>query len=87
MDEFGRRKVRYRLTDETGFDPTLTEEEHRQQELNFQEKVGWWHTWTQVLEQDPQSGNLIVVANGVIEAQNGLLYELPPRWFKFIDNE
>lgn len=73
--------------DEPGFDPNLTEEERRQHELDYQEKEGWWHTWTQAVEQDPQSENLLVVANGVIEAQDGILYELPSRWFKFIDNE
>lgn len=87
MNEFKRRKVKYRLSDKPEFDPDISDDERLQNEELYHEKDGWWHTWTEVSEFDTKSDRVLVVTYGIIESQDGKLIELPIKWFRFIDNE
>ena len=81
------RKVKYRLCDKVGVEWDEHEEEKHEIENLCKEKDGWFHTWTQVSEQDSQSESVLIKAYGVIETENHELLELPIRWFKFYEDE
>lgn len=87
MDEFKRRKVKYRLSDIPDFDPDMSDNERRENENLYHEKDGWWHAWTEVSEFDNKSDKILIATYGVIETQDGNLLELPIKWFRFTDNE
>lgn len=86
MDNLKKRRVKYRLSDPDGFVPDANENETRKNEELLEEKDGWWHSWTQVLEPMAQSNGFLVKAYGLIETKDHDLLELPTRWFRFIDD-
>lgn len=88
MDKFGRRRVKYRLiSGRPGFDPEKSEEEIKKEIEMYEGYEGWFHTWTRDSIQDPKSDNILIIACGVIESEDGALLSLPFDWFKFIDHE
>lgn len=87
MNDFNRRKVKYRLSESPTFDPDLSDEKRNQEWLLYEEQDGWFHTWTQNSEPDNKSRNILLVAYGIIEQTDGRLISIPFNWFRFIDNE
>ena len=87
MDIFKRRKVKYRESDKQGYYPDMSDTEMEENENLYEERDGWWHTWTEVSVFDSKSDKVLITAYGVIEAQDGTLLELPINLFRFTDNE
>lgn len=86
MDPYGRRKVFYRLSDPPTFDPDKSIEEVEEYEKLYGERDGWFHRWTDVSEFDSKSDRILIVANGIIEQEDGSLVDIPFRWIRFINH-
>lgn len=67
-----------------GFDPEKSYKEFEKEVEMYEGYEGWFHTWTHDSIQDPKSENILIIACGVIETQDGELISLPFNWFRFM---